>query len=276
MECFLFRVVGGDSDSFVCGEKKNGYIQFAVDLPSSFVDAHRDDIDQGGYQLTATQVTRDVASFPPQLQLYPDSVLSLSTNIFGGREDPLSRYQGRRSMLMIRVTTSDPSGNVPSKSAVEISSACFGADNSIQDLTHKCSNGRLDLGPATHIAIVNGGVLDITIEAVGDSATHGSHDKIIYNKVQQVLGDHPGNLFDYFATCLPDRFNFNGAAGFGTLGGQQSWYPAWACTSIGIIGHELGHNYGLAHSRDADGTSEYGDGVSCGMHWSKHQLTISF
>ena len=91
----------------------------------------------------------------------------------------------------------------------------------------------------------------------------------ISNYAQQAAASAGANLaaYDHFVYAFPQ--NACTWQGRGSVGGtpSQAWINEWF--ELGIVGHELGHNFGLYHSRSMDcgsssigsncTTSEYGD-----------------
>lgn len=78
------------------------------------------------------------------------------------------------------------------------------------------------------------------------------------------------NQFQHIQMVLPATNNC-GWCGLGSVGGPYTWINA--CNSYTVVGHELGHNFGLLHSNRFDNCSatdwrtgcsnvEYGDGAS--------------
>ena len=91
----------------------------------------------------------------------------------------------------------------------------------------------------------------------------------ISNYAQQAAASAGANLaaYDHFVYAFPQ--NACAWQGRGSVGGtpSQAWINEWF--ELGIVGHELGHNFGLYHSRSMDcgsssigsncTTNEYGD-----------------
>lgn len=161
---------------------------------------------------------------------------------------------GTRTYMPVRITATDAS---TSSSAATISNKWFG--NGADALNYKsqieaCSYGAVNVQKYAGSGVVNG-VADITVS----TSVIGRDDSVVVNAATAVLGTLGlRNGPDHVILCIPPGSSGNWI-GYAYINSDLSVYNNQWCNYPSIQMHEIGHNWGLAHSSEG---GEYGDQVS--------------
>ena len=97
------------------------------------------------------------------------------------------------------------------------------------------------------------------------------------------------NLNDFIGINLMFNDNIGSYAWGGSWGGRRvTWEPPWGWGNIAVMGHEMGHGFGLPHSNNADGddspydnpwdvmSNSWGAALSHGTYGTVGKHTISY
>jgi hypothetical protein len=142
---------------------------------------------------------------------------------------------GIKKVLVIRVESSNGSVS-PFQSEAQMANDVFEDENNLAKRYDECSNGKLQFQPASG----NGVITVKTSESLLGMAWHKCGDI--------ALQGASGITRDYTMIICPTAVDFGGAAAWGTMPGNISWYTSkYASAPIAQM-HEVGHNLGHGHS----------------------------
>eukprot|EP00537_Pseudo-nitzschia_pungens_P012831 CAMPEP_0172384570 /NCGR_PEP_ID=MMETSP1061-20121228/2308_1 /TAXON_ID=37318 /ORGANISM="Pseudo-nitzschia pungens, Strain cf. pungens" /LENGTH=696 /DNA_ID=CAMNT_0013113237 /DNA_START=19 /DNA_END=2106 /DNA_ORIENTATION=+ len=161
--------------------------------------------------------------------------------------------------LVIRITTANNAS--PKSDIAKLANDFFEDEGCIKTEFDACSYGKLKIEPfvgktKTGVDVKNG-VVGITIPY--DLSTSNSR-KYLVSASLQAANDQLGNVFDNDNLGLvvlvlpPGTGNWLGTA---LTYNKVSYYNDKSASSVAVHMHEIGHNFGLAHS--GDGLLEYND-----------------
>lgn len=164
------------------------------------------------------------------------------------RSEGLVRTKGYRSLLVIRVTSSDQD-TLSSKEI--LSNRWFGGNGDVGNLKEQyqsCSHNQLNFEMAVGSHIVNG-VAEISITIPSSEATLKQLQNAVTAAAPAVVGDL--SQWDHVAYCMPKNSD-RGVAYAYTSSWLSVFNDAW-CDFPSVQIHELGHNLGFKHSGETDG-----------------------
>lgn len=168
------------------------------------------------------------------------------------RRRKLVSSNGQVKVLVVRI--SDDMGMDPrrkiSQSTTQMYWDVFGDENNLARVYQRCSNGKLQIVPATGTdpktgQQINQGVVTVVPSASEDicSMNYKTAANIALNALRNASIDAQLKMF-----ILPDCVDFQGAGAWGQTPGQITWFPSrYASYPITQV-HEVGHNFGMRHS----------------------------
>lgn len=159
------------------------------------------------------------------------------------------------SLLVVRVIAKDGS---TSASEDQLSDSVFGTDGDSVNLKSQysaCSHGKWIINPAQGFAGITNGVTTVEVDtntSEGDETMRND----ITNALKAKFGvTSPTQIADYVMYCLPSG-TMSGIA-YAFVNSWMSVYSNEWCTFVSAQLHELGHNFGMAHSNE--GGTTYAD-----------------
>ena len=165
------------------------------------------------------------------------AVESGTDNAFKSAGSPLPPSLGTKRILLYRVDFSDAVGSAISSNVA--STLISDLNNYYRDM----SFGLMGFAPPE-----SGSVVTETLRLPEPSSAYDNNFQKFINAVRQVAttAGHAPSLFDFDIICTGSKPSmvFGGIA---FVGGPGMWIPN-GNFSIGVVGHELGHNLGLPHS----------------------------
>jgi len=179
-----------------------------------------------------------------------------------------SRTHGIKKVLVVRA---DGQGSVTTADSVTLSDKVFGTYGDKATLKSQylaCSHGKLELQPYSGVtrggAVITNGVLDVSIDTYVPGTSRFDVEDALEQAADSLTGGFQGQ-FDHVMLCLPpgstnSRHDANWVA-YGYIGSWLSVYNDDYCSSMSTQVHEIGHNFGLAHS----GKDEVSYGDKSGM-----------
>jgi hypothetical protein len=228
-------------------EPTDGHAEASYDLVGN-TDAlfHGEDLSSGNI------VLRYHAS------LAKDSAIEISNRtleqltIVRDRRRKLLASNGQVKVLVIRV--SDDSSNdyrrKVTQSTTQMYWDVFGDENNLSKVYNHCSNGNLNMIPATGIDPQTGrevdrGVVTVVPDSNEDicNMTYKSAGNIALEALKNAQIDAQHKMI-----ILPDCVNFQGAGAWGQTPGQLTWFPSRYASFPVTQVHEIGHNLGMRHS----------------------------
>jgi len=202
------------------------------------------------------------------------SPASLQTNFQGGKiivpnvSDPLSVrtstraknregpcHEGNKPILAVRVT--DKNGLVQSDSPRTISDKIFGTyddDVNLASQMNACSFKKLTISTDYNdIITVEPGVIEVTIPiSITENDRYTIHNAVTV-VVQEQLGFTLPGPFDQVMYVIQKCYVGCGYAAYAYVNSWMSVYQDWYYKATGVQMHEIGHNFGFAHSGGLDG-----------------------
>jgi hypothetical protein len=164
---------------------------------------------------------------------------------------------GDLRMLLVKVT--DSTGKTYPDSPATMSDEVFGTGNDPVNLKsglEECSFNKLTVVPglviqndATPDMEVATGVIEVTIDVPLDGSSNGAIRNAVTTKVQEKLGYNLPGPYDYVLYSLEGCYGGDcGWAAYAYINSWNSVYQNVYYRRPGVLMHELGHNFGLAHS----------------------------
>jgi len=176
----------------------------------------------------------------------------------------LASSTGTLNTLVVRVNALDAS---PTPSASQLSEDIFNDEYCLKSQYDRCSYGKLKIQeyiPGEGISNVSTepdapGVVDITIDIIAAGNTRVALENEANLKLNEI--GIIGTQFDLVMFCMPP--GTGSWIGYAYINGWQSYFNNDWCTSVSSQMHEVGHNIGLDHSGEDNGSSpfdeEFGD-----------------
>jgi hypothetical protein len=175
-----------------------------------------------------------------------------------------------RQILVVRVVFKDgtkpltPNGD--DLDANKLYNYVFGDAHNLKTFMKTCSNGNLQVAPATGSnKFLSQGVITLTYhenKSVCDNPTTRATKctwKTVGDAIQLQLNNLKDINYRHKMFVMPWEVDFDGAAAKAEVGGTTMWYRGkYAIYPVALV-HEFGHNLGLMHS-GKDGV-EYADGT---------------
>lgn len=162
---------------------------------------------------------------------------------------------GTLNALVVRVI--DKNGAEPSLSISKLANDVFEDSVSLSSQTRACSYNKLNIEPFVGATPKNkhisNGVVNVKIDiAIGDNGL----DQAAMHAANEQLGDLNDPMFDLIMFCFPQ--GTPGFVAFAYPNSKYSFYNDQWCGFVSAQMHEVGHNYGLAHSGEV-GQGDYDD-----------------
>ena len=246
---------------------------YSLDLPESFLESHREEIQTGNaiVSIPRGQAVPERDGLPPYISYPPNNTtISIVTDshrhlLRKRRKKPT--IEGVSRLLVIRVTARDVD---PVFSQELLSGRIFGlgeqaeAVNVVSQISN-CSFSKLRLEPAQGPDITDGvGELSIPWDA------GGSYISAMENQLMSLTEAKFGSIsanFEHVVYCIPPGTKYSPAnsycaekedwIAYAYVKSWNSYFNGEFCGSLSGLIHEIGHNWGLRHSRDWG--SSYGD-----------------
>ena len=175
----------------------------------------------------------------------------------------LSRFNGNRDVLIIRIDANDSQTTRNNKQLSDDFFGTFGKNVSPKSQMDHCSKNKLRFVPASGNGIQNG-VLTVKLNQNVKNLVHIDVKNKASEKARKMLGKSLKS-FSHVAFCLPPgtvSSNSKNWVAFGYYTNFQSVYNNLWCSSLSATLHEMGHNLGLHHSGETHSLRaerEYGD-----------------
>eukprot|EP00984_Skeletonema_dohrnii_P023114 scaffold12204_cov111-Skeletonema_dohrnii-CCMP3373.AAC.2 len=162
---------------------------------------------------------------------------------------------GNLNMLLVKVT--DVGGLVYPDSATTMSDEVFGTGVDPVNLKsglEECSWDKLTVVPGLSDSNeVATGVIEVDIGISFTNNTRGTIRNAITTAVQTKLGHSLPGPYDYVLYSVQNCYVDCGWAAYAYINSWNSVYQGVYYKRPGVLIHELGHNFGLAHSGGLDG-----------------------
>jgi hypothetical protein len=197
----------------------------------------------------------------------PDFVTRGGPNLSTGRRlagAGITHTTGTKEVLFVRVTSGDSPPKVHPDNAILMSSNVFGTtggytdNNNLKSQISACSMGELTFVPGnmpSNTQIANApGVLEVTIDVTLDNP-RATIRNAITTAVQNKLGYALPGPYEYVMYSVESCIQDCGWAAYAYVGSWNSVYQGGYYGMTGVQVHELGHNFGLAHSGGLDGAT---------------------
>jgi hypothetical protein len=238
----LFGGVKGEKEKCVCMPLINGTESddmLAIDLPGGMeLDCADKSDDQGGVFIYISNAT--VSS--NIVTVHSGATISF-LDPPERRELSESKTLGRRSILMLRVSTLD---SEPATTATEFEERVFGvSSHTMTSQYERCSFGKLTF------ELAFGGAIDLVIsKSITDFQTRLELVNAVQEEARVRLQvDKLSDSADHVMMCLPPGLE-GGWVAFAGVGDWRSAYNSHYCGIISVSMHEMGHNLGLRHSNE--------------------------
>lgn len=242
------------ADFWVCQDEQHR--QYRINL-KSLMTASDTSIISGATTISiskAVKPTTGAASSAGELRIPADAIIQISTDdetTSSNHNDKSTssggngrRTMGARTALVVRVTSQD--GYV-TRSASHLARDVFTDNLNLATQMRACSNGAITFEPTR---LVEKGVLSIHLD---DRETNNVDwlsvvewaQPLVKQKIQQLLADnnidqHWWNVADHTLYVLPHNADFLGAAAWGSVGGQYTYYRDLYASLVGVQMHEIG------------------------------------
>jgi len=179
------------------------------------------------------------------------------------RKRRLTSTTGTLKTLVVRVVASD-SAPAPASDLYE---DIFNDEYCLKSQYDRCSYGQLKI--QEYQGDISGfptepnapGVVDVVIDAAANGNSRSAIQAAANEKLQAMLGvSDPGTLFDLVMFCMPPGTGTWLAYAY--INKWDSYYNNDWCQAVSSQMHEVGHNIGLHHSGEYEGSDsvqEYGD-----------------
>jgi hypothetical protein len=254
-----------NDESLVCATP-SGEI-YNVDVPPGWTEQKEKDgeLTSGSTKLVfAKGTTVDKSTGKLNTMSLPD----LKDNGNKGRKTQIRHLAttGSKTVLLVRVQASN---GVTSFSNAQLSDGAFGTNGdpiNLKTQYNSCSYGQLQINPNVDRAstvddgdintdIVNGATTVTIAATVGTDTDAAMRNQVTAALNAQFGVQSPELLADHVMYCFPSN-SFAGIA-YAYINGWMSVYNNEWCTYLSVQMHELGHNFGLAHSNE--GSTVYAD-----------------
>jgi hypothetical protein len=218
----------------------------------------------------ATRLNVGVGAFADETALFIPPGLDIAKNLRKGPKKnrrKLAPVTGDKPILVVKVT--DSGGLARPESPAQIGDDIFGTINdpvNLKSQLYDCSHGKLNVVPGQNPDPINNppqaapGVIEVSI---GISLTNSGNNAIhnaVTAAVNAKLGTNLGNGWESITEpyhqvmyviekCYVDC----GWAAYAYVNAWMSVYQASYYKQVGVQVHELGHNFGFAHSGGLNG-----------------------
>jgi hypothetical protein len=237
---------------------------YSLDLPESFLESHREDLETGEAVVSISdgQAVREHDGLPPYI-FYPfNAMISVVKDSHRRLERGWKpKIEGVSRLLVIRVTARDVD---PVVSQELLSGRIFGVGEqaeavSVVSQIGDCSFSKLRLEPAQGPDITDG-VGELSVPWDVDGSFISTMENQLTSLTEAKFGSISDN-FEHVVYCIPPGTKFNAQKddwfAYAYLASSRSYFNGEVCGSLSALIHEIGHNWGLRHSRDW--VSSYGD-----------------
>ena len=209
---------------------------YSINLPSSFVNAHKVQLDTGvsSICIISGSAIRTEFGKPDYIVIPPNTDIHFVASITG-RQRHLAQT-GSRLVLVVRVTAPFSS---QSDSAASIASATFGIGGQQYSMAAQyssCSAGKLTFSPANGFpATVVDGVIELQLNASVNNTNIFDLENTMKTAVKALLSvTDLGSTFSNIMFCMPygTTFNANGSKNwlaYAYVPGQYSYYNNGMC-----------------------------------------------
>jgi len=178
-------------------------------------------------------------------------------------ERRLTSPTGTLKTLVVRVVATD---NVPAP-ATALSEDIFDDEYCLKSQYNRCSYGELQIQeyqgdiPGFPTEPNAPGVVDVVVNTAANGNTRQAIQALANTELQNMLGvSDPGTVFDLVMFCMPPGTGTWIAYAY--INKWDSYYNNDWCQAVSSQMHEVGHNIGLHHSGEYEGSDsvqEYGD-----------------
>jgi len=209
---------------------------------------------------------------PTEIDVQELLVVDNSNMYYNNRERELQTTSfgtnvGVKPVLVVKVF--DVNNKARSESPMQISDDIFGTNGdpfNARSQLHACSMGRLDFMPGdNNSGLIDqavydaSGVISVNIDiSIEDSAKNDIQNAITV-KVQEKLGIKLPGPYKHVMYIVENCYIDCGYAAYAYINSEISVYVGPNYKYVGVLVHELGHNFGLLHSGGLDGVKVYSD-----------------
>ncbi len=177
--------------------------------------------------------------------------------------------RGSTKVLIVRVI--DTKGNAPKNYIDNLKDDFFQDDNNLKSRISACSNGLLNIIPATGSG-VNNGIVNVKVDGTINGKLWRDAGSLAATKLARMSINYDIRIY-----ILPDVVNFVGAAAYAQVGGNTMWVKDEYASTPSVQVHEYGHLLGARHSGRngisyADNTCYMGNQVP----WTDHGAYMCF
>ncbi|KAL7531124.1 hypothetical protein ACHAXR_005221, partial [Thalassiosira sp. AJA248-18] len=175
----------------------------------------------------------------------------------GHRQLNFGSHTGIKPILVVKVKAG---GKQLSQSTQQISDDIFGTNGdpvNLKSQLYACSQNKLQVqvGVEAHeLKYSAPGVLHVEI-STSLSNSRSTIRNAVTSKVQQILGESLPGRYQQVMYVLEGCYSDCGWAAYAYINSWNSVYQSNYYRMVGVQVHELGHNFGLAHSGGLDGAT---------------------
>ena len=199
-------------------------------------------------------------ALPANTEFSADGTADMKGNapvLIGQGASQLSRFEGNKSVLAVRVVASDGATAIDETT---LSNSMYGNGVDTVNMVSQykaCSYGKFNVVKAPNRnggnATISNGVVTISLPSISIAQGHGTFRNALTRELNQVFGvDHPDKLADYGIYCLPvGTYSPDGTDNGIAYAYINNWLSIFNddwCESVSLQMHELGHNLNLGHS----------------------------
>ena len=260
---------GADED-FVCEldpeDAPNGHANQVVSF--NLDESQKQDMLEGLY--SGDLVSGSSTYYDPDAEVSSDEVKPGKGNAFGwtkngkagdGRRLDGFQTSGNREYLVVRVT--DVTGKVRPESPDQIGDDIFGTISdpvNLKSQAFDCSFEQLNILPGYIDPAMEAapGVVEVTISVTLEGNSRGTIRNAVTTAVQNKLGFNLPGRYSNVLYVLEKCYQDCGWAAYAYINSWNSVYQSGYYKQTGVLMHDLGHNWGLAHSGGLDGQTYTG------------------
>lgn len=224
-------------------------------MAKSFVD-----VTSGQSLLTVSEAIIDIDNKSGSSRMYIPNVakIDVRTTSTDRTLDTRNDAAEASTLTTIVIRLVDKNGLAPDESVDEIYNDVFGDKVCLKTQMEACSYGKVKIEPfigrtPSNLNVKNG-VVEVTMD---HDANNGKDENKAWNAAVDLIGDLEDPMFGLVMFAYPPDGDHYAYA---YINAKYSYYSNGLLKPVSLQMHEVGHNFGLAHSGQP-GQGEYGDGT---------------